>query len=73
MTTAHQLAALAEVTIGTSWECVAEVYHNEDGHHCIHSVPVIEELEPGGTASVCGAIVLVPGGPEEARARLQGA
>jgi len=58
-------------TVGTSWQRVAEVFHNEDGHHCIHSVPVIKELGPGGTASVSGKIVLVPGGPEEALAKLQ--
>ena len=57
-------------TIGTIWENVAEIFHNEDAHHCIHSVATIEKLEPGETQSVCGKIVLIEGGPEELLAAL---
>lgn len=53
-------------TIGTEWEAVCELFHNEDAHHCIHSVPTLGDLEPGETRTVRGKIVLVQGGPEEA-------
>ena len=53
-------------TIGTNWERVCEVFHNEDDHHCIHSLGAIPLLEPGETRTVCGKIVLVEGTPEQA-------
>jgi hypothetical protein len=53
-------------TIGTAWERVAEVFYNEDGHHCIHSVALLGDLEPGQSATVRGRIVLIPGTPQEA-------
>ncbi len=54
-------------TIGTDWETVAEIYHNEDSHHhCIHSVSALGDLEPGETKAVRGRIVLVDGGPQDA-------
>jgi predicted GH43/DUF377 family glycosyl hydrolase len=57
-------------TIGTTWENVCEVFHNEDSHHCIHSLGCIDELKPGETKSLAGKIVLVEGGPEDALERL---
>jgi hypothetical protein len=53
-------------TIGTGWESVCEVFHNEDAHHCIHSVPTLGDVAPGETKTVRGRIVLAEGGPERA-------
>jgi predicted GH43/DUF377 family glycosyl hydrolase len=53
-------------TVGMSWDQVAEVFHNEDSHHCIRSLAAIRELKPGETRSVRGKLVLVQGGPEQA-------
>jgi hypothetical protein len=53
-------------TVGMSWEQVAELFHNEDAHRCIHSLAAIRELRPGETRSVRGKLVLVEGGPERA-------
>ena len=53
-------------TIGTNWERVAEIFHNEDAHHCIHSVPSLGDIAPGDTATVKGRIVFVEGGVEAA-------
>jgi len=52
-------------TVGTAWERVCELFHNEDDHHCIHSVPVVGDLEPGETATVRGRIVLAEAGPQD--------
>jgi predicted GH43/DUF377 family glycosyl hydrolase len=57
-------------TIATSWEQVAEIFHNEDDHHCIHSLASLGDLAPGETKTVRGKIVLVEGGPEMAMERL---
>ena len=53
-------------TVGAAWESVCELYHNEDAHHCIHSVPTLGDVEPGETKTVRGRIVLVEGGPQAA-------
>lgn len=48
-------------TIGTNWERNAEIFQNEDDHHCIHSVPCVGDIAPGETAEVLGRIVFVEG------------
>lgn len=53
-------------TIGTAWERVAEVWDNQDAHGCLHSNFTLGDLAPRETKSVCGRIVLVEGGPENA-------
>ena len=53
-------------TVGMSWEASCELFHNEDAHHCIHSVALIPVLPPGETAAVRGRIVLLEGPPAEA-------
>jgi hypothetical protein len=58
-------------TIGCAWENVSELFHNEDDHHCIHSVASLGDIAPGVTATVRGKVVLVQGGPEDALALLQ--
>jgi hypothetical protein len=57
-------------TIGTGWDTVAQIFQNEDHHHCLHSLPAFGDLLPGQTKTVCGRIVLVEGGPEAALALL---
>jgi predicted GH43/DUF377 family glycosyl hydrolase len=59
-------SACGRFTVGTSWEAVCELFHNEDAHHCIHSVPTLGDIEPGDTRTVRGRIVLVEGGPPAA-------
>lgn len=57
-------------TIGASWQRVAEIFQNEDSHHhCLHSVPTLDDLEPGQTKTVKGRIVLVQG-PADAALKL---
>jgi len=58
-------------TVGAAWEQVCELFHNEDDHHCIHSVPTLGDLGPGETGTVRGRIVLVEGGAEAALALLE--
>jgi len=53
-------------TVGTAWESVCELFHNEDAHHCIHSVAALGDVEPGETKTVRGRIVLIEGSAEEA-------
>lgn len=57
-------------TIGTAWENVTEIFHNEDPHHCIHSVATLGDINPGETKTACGKIVVVEGGVEEAMGEL---
>jgi len=59
-------------TVGTSWQRVCEIFHNEDqAHHCIHSVPTLGDLAPGQTKTVHGRVVFVEGGPDEAMKHLR--
>ena len=57
-------------TIGTAWENVTEIFHNEDAHHCIHSVATLGDINPGETKTACGKIVVVEGSVEEAMGEL---
>jgi hypothetical protein len=57
-------------TIGMAWDSVAQIFQNEDAHHCLHSLPAFGDLLPGQTKTVCGRIVLTEGGPNEALALL---
>jgi hypothetical protein len=58
-------------TIGTRWEKMCEIFHNEDAHHCIHSVPSLGALEPGEERTVRGKIVLAAGDASKALALLR--
>jgi len=50
---------------------VAEVFYNEDPHHCMHSVAIVGDVEPGQSRTVRGKIVLIAAGPEAAFELLQ--
>jgi len=58
-------------TIGTRWEKMCEIFHNEDSHHCIHSVPSLGCLKPDEERTVRGRIVFAAGGPSKALALLR--
>ncbi len=56
-------------SLGTLWEDAEDLFHNPQ-LRCIHSNPFIPEIAPGATAMRRGWIVLVEGGPLEARRKL---
>jgi hypothetical protein len=56
--------------VGTTWECAGEVFDNQGPQGCMHSVPVLDTLDPGETRAIRGKIVFVAGGPEMAFDRL---
>ena len=53
-------------TIVFRWTKTGGLFHNEDAHHCIHSVAAIGDLEPGESRTVLRKIVLVDGDVSEA-------
>ena len=50
---------------------MCEIFHNEDSHHCIHSVPSLGCLKPDEERTVRGRIVFAAGGPSKALALLR--
>lgn len=58
-------------TIGFGWDSAAEIFQNEDRHHCLHSLPAFGDLLPGQTRSISGRIVLAEGGPDAALSLLK--
>jgi hypothetical protein len=57
--------------LGTLWEDARAVFHNMlSGRQCIHSNPAFGDLAPGARVTRRGWLVVVEGGPGEARRRL---
>lgn len=58
-------------TLGTLWEDARAVFHNMlSGRQCIHSNPGFGDVAAGASVTRRGWMVLVEGGPREARRRL---